>query len=138
MNKLLIRFFQVLFLIPFLGYGQLNTHPDQDGLPAAHLTLLNKTTQLAAGTDGFIFDATLGIPQARKLVRFIVPDVDEEEYESVSSKHFPGNAHSFSTLFDAPLPDYLHHNSKSSLAFCKRISFIPVSNRNLVFGVFRI
>jgi hypothetical protein len=92
----------------------------------------------AVFTDASAFATKMSSPRTHKIVRFVTEDIDEEEYESISSKKYVESHKCFSTVFYAALPAYLHHNNKNSLAFCKQLSFISADSRHITFQVFRI
>jgi len=137
MSKLFVRLFQVVCLIHFAGVGQLHADADNYSSSADHISLTG-TNHMADLTDQSSVCTVWYSFHGQKMSRLVAIDIDEEEYEPVSSKKVIEGNSCISDYFSVALPDYLHNNHKNSLAFCKQLSFISVSNRNLVFGIFRI
>jgi len=85
MSKLLIRLFQVLCLIQFVGVGQLHAHTISESSPAAHINL-SETKHAVPLTDAATLTITWYSTHSQKISRFAAVDIDEEEYEPISSK----------------------------------------------------
>ena len=74
----------------------------------------------------------------RPKYRYGATDIEVEEDELLSSKKIIKGVNYFTSFLSGRLHDHLYYSSKSSLAFCKQLSFVLSNKRYVFFHVFRI
>jgi hypothetical protein len=139
MKRLFVGFFQVLYILQIFGVGQLNAHPLDEQLFGTHAVHWKGSVpaHLAGANQLCTIQATPAVDSQINF-RFIIEDVDEVEYELISSKKHSESTPYFIAAFYICSPEHICCNHKNSLAVCKQLTFISASSRYLIFQVFRI
>jgi len=133
-KKWLGRFFQLLCLFHIIGLGQLNARPSTEYREYPLSFHVRDTTHVSILHFELDHKVKEYPSMTQKKGEFVTENTEEDDHEEVSSKKQQYSA----AVSRIPLPEIVDNDFRISIAYCRQLSFIPVTRRHVVFRVFRI